>query len=183
MITRCKYCGSSWLLNELIKPQEGEKKTIIKHFCRKTLFHCFGCCLFCRVSWFRFWRGWGEFNTSCDTCPFCIPAGLCLGYFCLVNFWAFSQRCLPLSWLTVTELLMMEGTEGEEFCWNHLSRRQFISPSCPSAFNIHTKLIFKDLNKWADTSGVGFYGRLSHWRTVACGAFFMDFISHLIPMH
>lgn len=111
--------------------------------------------------------------TSCDTCHFCIPAGLCLGYFRLVNFRAFSQRCSPLSWLIVTELLMMEGTKGEEFCWNHLLHRQFISTSCPSAFNIHTKLTFKDLNKWADTSGVGFHGRLSHWRTTARGAVFL----------
>lgn len=44
----------------------------------------------------------------------CIPAGLCLGYFRLVNFRAFSQRCSPLSLLMVTELLMMEGTKGEE---------------------------------------------------------------------
>lgn len=118
--------------------------------------------------------GWGGgVNTSCDTCPFCIPAGLCLGYFRLVNFRAFSHRGLPLSWLVVTERLMMEGTKGEEFCWNHLLRRQFISTSCPPAFNIQTKLTFKDLYKWADTSGVGFHGRLSHWRTAARAATFL----------
>lgn len=74
---------------------------------------------------------WG---TSHELIPvsLCVPAGLCLGYFRLVNFWALSQRWLPLCRLS-DRAPEDGGDKGEEFWWDHLLLRQFISTLYPSA--------------------------------------------------
>lgn len=52
----------------------------------------------------------------------CVPAGLCLGYFRLVNLWARSPRWVPLSWLS-DRAQGDGGNRREEFWWDHLLQK------------------------------------------------------------
>lgn len=95
----------------------------------------------------------------------CVPAGLCLGYFRLVNLWAHSQRWVPLSWLS-DRAQGDGGNQREEFWWDHLLQKTIHRHEYTySALNpnINTKLTPRCMQKDGRiTSGAWFPEATSH---------------------